>query len=228
MLLNKRTTSVAAIIVPLMLVGAGLGMTLQPTLVALQAHTTKARRAVIISVRNFFRATGGACGLAVAAAVLQAALRSNLPTEYAYLANNAFYLPSSFSSAAEKEAVLDAYMAASHAVFILQVPLVGICFLTCIFVKDEGLEPTDVREAKKKAALEGKTEEGEGSGGVVEAPVEARDGETDLEANEVDSEDVPQSGEDSDQTAGHEGAVDEKKSLHGVPDQQTAPTSEKA
>lgn len=227
MLLNKRTTSVAAIIVPLMLVGAGLGMTLQPTLVALQAHTTKARRAVIISVRNFFRATGGACGLAVAAAVLQAALRSNLPAEYAYLANNAFYLPTSFASTAEREAVLDAYMAASHAVFILQVPLVAICFLTCIFVKDEGLEPTDVREAKKKAALEGKAESEASGGVVVVPPVEARDGNEDLEANEVHSEDVQQSGEDSDQTAGHEGAVDEKKCSHEVPVQQPVPVTEK-
>ncbi|CAK7564568.1 MAG: hypothetical protein SEPTF4163_002462 [Sporothrix epigloea] len=182
MLLNTRKTSVALIIVPLMINGAGAGMTLQPTLVALQAHTTKARRAVIISVRNFFRATGGAVGLAIAAAVLQAALRANLPPEYAHLANSAFYLPTSFSSPEEKEAVLDAFMDASHAVFILQVPLIGLAFLSCFFVKDEGLEPSDEREAKRKAALEGTTVGAEG--GTTEANLAGESELHDLEANE--------------------------------------------
>lgn len=166
MLLNTRTSSVAAIIVPLMLNGAGTGLTLQPTLVAIQSHTTKARRAVIISMRNFFRATGGACGLAVAAAVLQATLRSHLPADYQYLAANAFYLPSSFASVADRDAVLDAYMAASYAVFILQVPLMGVCLAACVFTRDEGLEPTDEREAKKKAVLEAAAAAGT-AGGVV-------------------------------------------------------------
>ena len=225
MLLNTRTSSIAAIIVPLMLVGAGLGMTLQPTLVALQAHTTKARRAVIISVRNFFRATGGAVGLAVAAAVLQAALRSSLPPEYAYLASNAFYLPTSFGSAAERAAVLGAYMAASHAVFVLQVPLIGICFLVCFFVKDEGLEPTDVREAKKKAALQVQT--GQAEDGVIKTEPARQDSRDDLEANNVNPGDVAQSDEDSDQTAEQTAQSVEKKSLQET-EAEPATASEKS
>lgn len=48
--------------------------------------------------------------------------------------------------------VLDAYNAASHAVFVLQVPLVGLCFLGTFFIKDRGLAPKDEpnTEAMKK------------------------------------------------------------------------------
>lgn len=43
-------------------------------------------------------------------------------------------------------AVLDAYMAASRAVFILQIPLIGLCLVGCLLIKDRGLHP--IEEAK--------------------------------------------------------------------------------
>jgi hypothetical protein len=43
-------------------------------------------------------------------------------------------------------------------VFILQVPLIGICFLACIFIRDRGLErpkePEEIEEEKRKAEAE--------------------------------------------------------------------------
>ncbi len=39
----------------------------------------------------------------------------------------------------EKTGVLDSYMDASHAVFILWVPIMGVCLLLCFFIKDKGL-----------------------------------------------------------------------------------------
>ena len=39
--------------------------------------------------------------------------------------------------------VLDAYMEASRAVFITQVPLVGLSFIGTFFMKDRGLVPRD-------------------------------------------------------------------------------------
>ncbi|OAA65381.1 Major facilitator superfamily domain, general substrate transporter [Niveomyces insectorum RCEF 264] len=131
-------THVAVIVGLLVLIGAGVGCAFQPTLVALQAHSSKSRRAVVISTRNFFRCCGGAFGLAASAAVLQAALKSHLPPEYSYLANNTYSLPK--VQGPGFDAVLDAYMAASRAVFILQIPLVGLCLVGCLFVKDNGLE----------------------------------------------------------------------------------------
>ncbi|KAK8022342.1 hypothetical protein PG993_013109 [Apiospora rasikravindrae] len=142
-LLYTATTPTGLIVLPLLFVGAGVGCIFQPTLVAFQAHVTKSKRAVIIANRNFFRCGGGACGLAVSGAVLQAALRANLPDRYAYLAEKGTYsLPQGIPlSAADEGTLSQAYVAASRAVFILQIPLIGLCLLGCAFIRDRGLQP---------------------------------------------------------------------------------------
>ncbi|CAJ2506907.1 Uu.00g080930.m01.CDS01 [Anthostomella pinea] len=170
MLLYKRDSHPGLIVGPLILVGIGVGFIFQPTLVALQSHSPKSRRAVIISNRNFFRCAGGACGLAISAAVLQASLRAHLPPDYRYLADDTYALPKGLQGP-DAEGVLDAYMAASRAVFVLQVPLIGVCFLGCLFVKDRGLEPIEEKEKKANEALaEGSSrgEANEKSGVVVD------------------------------------------------------------
>jgi MFS family permease len=147
----SRTTHPAVIAVILSLVGFGVGNVFQPTLIALQAHATKAQRAVIISNRNFFRCAGGACGLAISAAILQAVLRTSLPSSYAYLADSTYSIPKDLG--ANEDAVLDAYMSASKAVFILQAPVIGLCLLGCLLVKDRGLKrPSGEVEAGKTSA----------------------------------------------------------------------------
>ncbi|KAI1337791.1 major facilitator superfamily domain-containing protein [Xylariaceae sp. FL0016] len=148
MLLYARDSHLGLIVVPLLLVGVGVGFIFQPTLVALQSHVPRSRRAAIISNRNFFRCAGGACGLAVSAAVLQAALRAHLPDGYGYLADSTYAVPEVSGPGAE--AVLDAYMAASRAVFVVQVPMIGVCLLGCFFVKDRGLEPKEDRDQGEK------------------------------------------------------------------------------
>ncbi|RYC65328.1 hypothetical protein CHU98_g869 [Xylaria longipes] len=152
-LLYKRDSSLGMIIGPVVIMGLGVGCSFQPTLTALQSHSTKSRRAVIISSRNFFRCAGGAVGLAISAAILQVNLKKNLPLEYQYLARNTYSMPELHGP--DSEAVLDAYMAASRAVFILQVPLAGICLLGCAFLKDHGLnhprEQHDVERDEKLA-----------------------------------------------------------------------------
>ncbi len=152
MLLLNRQTSVSVIIGLFALVGVGIGCSFQPTLVALQAHSPKSRRAVVISTRNFFRCIGGSFGLATSAAALQAALKANLPAEYAYLANNTYSLPK--FQGPGFDGVLDAYMAASRAVFILQIPLIGLCLAGCLFIKDRGLEPLEDKIAGVDADAE--------------------------------------------------------------------------
>ncbi|KAH6873951.1 major facilitator superfamily domain-containing protein [Thelonectria olida] len=147
----NRVTSPGVIVIVLILVGAGVGCIFQPTLIALQAHSPKYRRAVIISNRNFFRSAGGACGLAMSAAVLQARLRATLPQQYKYIAKSTYALPS--SSVRSLPQVLDAYMAGSHAVFILQVPLIALCFLGTALIRDRGLQPPDEQETEHELAV---------------------------------------------------------------------------
>ncbi|KAL4964079.1 major facilitator superfamily domain-containing protein [Aspergillus stella-maris] len=147
----NRTTSPAVIAVTVGIAGVGIGSTFQPTMIACQAHCTKSQRAVVISDRNFFRCLGGAVGLAVSAAVLQAVLRSNLPEGYKNLSHSTYSLPSRDGiSDVEWISILDAYVAASRAIFILQVPLIGACFLLCVFIRDRGLErPKDPDEEQQ-------------------------------------------------------------------------------
>lgn len=140
-LLFTRHTSPGVLIIPLMLIGAGVGCIFQPVLVALQAHVPPARRAVITSNRNFFRCAGGAVGLAVSAAVLQATLRQKLPPAYVdEIASRPYSVPELDGLPTDDaNGILDAYMSASHAVFTLLVPLIGLCFIGCILIRDRGL-----------------------------------------------------------------------------------------
>ncbi|KAJ5178809.1 hypothetical protein N7492_002019 [Penicillium capsulatum] len=158
-------THPAVIAVCVGIMGVGIGFTFQPTLIALQAHATKSQRAVVISNRNFFRCMGGACGLAISAALLQATLRSSLPSELSHLARSTYSLPARGSvSATQWSQILVAYSKASHSVFILQVPLIGACFLACVFVRDRGLErpkePEEIEEEKRRAERERDAEAG--------------------------------------------------------------------
>ena len=147
MLLFDRETNPGVIAVIVGIMGVGIGFTFQPTLVAFQAHCTKAQRAVVISDRNYFRCLGGACGLAVSAAILQATLRSNLPDGYKQLAHSTYSLPSKSSIPdTDWESILTAYAKASRGVFILQVPLIGVCFLACTLIRDRGLERPGEKE----------------------------------------------------------------------------------
>ena len=170
MLLYTRETPPGLIVVPLMISGIGVGCVFQPTLVGLQAQCTKSRRAVIISNRNFFRCAGGACGLAMAAAVLQAQLRATLPPEYAYLAESTYSAPKGPNVPVE---VLDAYMSASHAVFIMQVPIIGLTVLGMFFVRDRGLAPLDELEQENLATAE-ETSETQAVHGDADVEAEAR------------------------------------------------------
>jgi len=132
----------------LIIIGFGTGCVFQPTLVALQAHCPKAQRAVVTSNRNFLRSSGGAVGLAVSSAILANVLKSSLPSRLSSVANSTFAAPDlSGYSAADRAAIKSAYTAASRAVFIWCVPLVGICFLLCALIKDQGLVRKEERDA---------------------------------------------------------------------------------
>lgn len=175
----KRDTPVGILIIPFIIMGIGMGSVFQTTLVAVQAHSPKSRRAVIISSRNFYRCAGGACGLAISAAILQARLRAALPPQYAYLADSTYSVPD-FGGAPIPSEVLDAYMSASRAVFILQIPLIGACVLSMFFVKDRGLEPFD------DTVQEGPLAPMEESGGITPSGGLPQDGPS-IEEGRVDS-----------------------------------------
>jgi len=138
-------TPIAAIVVILLVQGAGVGLIFQPTLVALQAHCSKEQRAVVISNRNFLRSLGGAVGLAISAAALQNSLTKAMPPEFSSFVSS--YDTPDFealgASPEQIQAVLQAYATASRTVFIMNVPFMGLCLIGCLLIKDRGLQRPD-------------------------------------------------------------------------------------
>lgn len=46
--------------------------------------------------------------------------------------------------------MIKAYMTAIHTVFIMYAPMIGICSLTALFVKDHGVAEKDATEAERR------------------------------------------------------------------------------
>lgn len=160
-LLFDRQIKDWAIALILVVEGAGVGNIFQPTLVAVQAHSLHADRAVVTSVRNFLRNLGGAVGLALSSAVFSNTLKKNISglsedLRKMILASILKVPDLSNVDLGSKEKVLDGYMAASRAVFIVWVPLIGVCLLLTFFIKDKGLQREE--EKVEEAAEVGETE----------------------------------------------------------------------
>jgi MFS family permease len=145
-------TPIAAMVVILLVQGIGVGFIFQPTLVALQAHCTKAQRAVVISNRSFLRSLGGAIGLAISATTLQNSLKQAMPAKFASLASSSYNVPDFDTLGATPEEVreiLQAYAHASRTVFIMNVPFMALCLLGCVLIKDHGLQHPDEVQANE-------------------------------------------------------------------------------
>jgi len=151
-------TPIAAIVVILFVQGIGVGFIFQPTLVALQAHCTKAQRAIVISNRNFLRSLGGAIGLAISAATLQNSLRKAMPAEFASLALSSYNVPDFDALGASPDQireVIQAYAHASRTVFIMNVPFISLCLVGCFLIKDHGLQrPEELQEREPSEDVE--------------------------------------------------------------------------
>lgn len=111
-------------------------------------------------------------GLAVSSALMGNTLRSSLPAHLEYVAQSTFATPDLADfSVADRAAIELAYASASRAVFIFCTPVIGIAFLACAFVKDQGLQRKEevVEEQKKlqeRDGVVGQLGKVEGSGEV--------------------------------------------------------------
>ncbi|EOA83479.1 uncharacterized protein SETTUDRAFT_95263 [Exserohilum turcica Et28A] len=147
--------------------GIGIGAVFQPVLIALQAHCSKAHRAIVISNRNFIRSLGGAVGLAISAAALQNSLHRAMPVEFRPLALSSYDVPrfETLDQHQERQ-ILHAYAVASRTVFVMNVPFMALCLVGCIFIKDRGLQRPDENagalELRQRLDLEEDTVVGEG------------------------------------------------------------------
>ena len=128
--------------------GLGTGCCFQPSLVALLAHSRRADRAVLNSLRNSLRTLGGTLGLTVSGTILNNILQSQLQglmpaSIIEQLASSAHSLDDLGLTETQRQAVLVAYGKGIRLIFIMYAPVIGICALGALIVQDNGLAEKD-------------------------------------------------------------------------------------
>jgi len=161
LLLLNRTTPKWEIVVFLFIEGTGVGGVFQPCMIAIQAHSRKADRAVVISMRNFARALGGSLGLALSSAVFSNVLKKSLnsvstalpPGYKSEVLASILKVPDLTKlTSIQKNEVLDAYMDAAKGVITLWAPLMGVCLVLCVLIKDRGLQRAEEKQQEHEVS----------------------------------------------------------------------------
>jgi MFS family permease len=126
--------------------GAGIGLTLQPTLVGMYANSRSEDRAVITGLRNFIRTIGGAFGLVISGVVLSNTLNRELAgasfitgdviTE---LTSSTLAIDKMGFSPQENDKILAAYMRGIHYIFIFYNLCSGLSLLLTLLVGNTSL-----------------------------------------------------------------------------------------
>ncbi|KNG48705.1 major facilitator superfamily transporter [Stemphylium lycopersici] len=124
-LLFDRDTGLAVLIVVLIIEGAGIGLTLQPTLVGMYANSRGEDRAVATGLRNFIRTIGGAFGLVISGVVLSNTLSRDLSQRpfvserlMSQLTSSTYDLGQFGLTDSQQEDVFDVYMLGLHYIFM--------------------------------------------------------------------------------------------------------------
>jgi fucose permease len=159
----KRTSTHGYIVGILILEGFGIGWTLQTALVAAQALAPPEDRAVVTGIRNLFRFTGGAFGLAISSAIMNNLITSNLamsdlPVDVTDQIRGAEFTVPAGLTEAQTQTLLDAEMAGIKGVFWFLLGVGALAFFLSLGVEDHGL-PGDHR--KVEPTVETQTEKTE-------------------------------------------------------------------
>ncbi|OLN91615.1 putative MFS-type transporter C16A3.17c 2 [Colletotrichum chlorophyti] len=146
-ILFGRGTGLGELIPILIVVGAGIGLTLQPTLVGMYANSRSEDRAVTTGLRNFIRTIGGAFGLVISGVILSNTLRQDLrgknlvsDADVSELTSSTYTLDEKGFSVEEKAVILEAYMKGLHYIFIYYVVCSGICLALTLGVGNTSLK----------------------------------------------------------------------------------------
>ncbi|EFQ27348.1 major facilitator superfamily transporter [Colletotrichum graminicola] len=161
-ILFDRDTGLGELIGILIIVGAGIGLTLQPTLVGMYANSRSEDRAVTTGLRNFIRTIGGAFGLVVSGVILSNTLRRDLQGRgfisdgvIAELTSSTYTLGQKGFSDEEQAVILRAYMRGLHYIFIYYVVCTGLSLALTLGVGNTGLKakkPAQAEEASEVAS----------------------------------------------------------------------------
>ncbi|TEA22092.1 Efflux pump dotC [Colletotrichum sidae] len=159
--LFDRDTGLGELVGILVVVGSGIGLTLQPTLVGMYANSRSEDRAVTTGLRNFIRTIGGAFGLVVSGVILSNTLRRDLGGRgfvsdgvIAELTSSTYALGQKGFSEEEEALILRAYMKGLNYIFIYYVVCSGLSLVLTVGVGNTGLK------AKKPVSAEEHDEAG--------------------------------------------------------------------
>ncbi|KAH3668574.1 hypothetical protein OGAPHI_002328 [Ogataea philodendri] len=147
------TVAICFIIFPM---GLGAGAVFQPTIIALQAHSRLADRAVIIATRNFNRSVGAAVGLASCSAIMSNSFRAKLRSsnlglsaaQIEQLSKHVFALDLDQYPPETQYKLRAITFHGIKQVFIFHIPLMGICFLMSFLIRDRGLGGVEKKPQK--------------------------------------------------------------------------------
>ncbi|KAH7396397.1 major facilitator superfamily domain-containing protein [Pyrenochaeta sp. MPI-SDFR-AT-0127] len=156
-----------------LLAGFGLGNTLQPSLIAVQAGVERKHMAIVTSFRNFIRNLGGTLGLAVSGTIINNAVRATLVPyglsrpEIQLLLDSPDIFQHSFRedrTEIVRAALASAYREGFRIVFIVGAALNALAFLAAWFLMPQvELNRQDDKQLKE----EGLRRDTEQRGGVV-------------------------------------------------------------
>jgi MFS family permease len=161
-LLFDRDTGLGPLIIILIVEGAGIGLTLQPTLVGMYANSRSEDRAVTTGLRNFIRTIGGAFGLVISGVILSNTLNAGLGSEefasselIAELTSSTYALDALDLSVSQQNRVLDVYMLGLHYIFIFCTICAGLSLLLTFWVGNTSLKAPKTPDDDAASGLEG-------------------------------------------------------------------------
>ncbi|KXH68677.1 multidrug resistance protein fnx1 [Colletotrichum salicis] len=154
-----------------LLVGAGVGNTLQPALIAIQAGVSRKDMAVVTSFRNFIRNLGSTIGLAISGAIINNILASSIASlglgddeSRKLLANPQQVLSSLPQDEAQslRATILPGYRKAFRIIFLVMAGLAAAAFFVAFFLMpqvelsrpDDAKLKEDARENEDRKPVE--------------------------------------------------------------------------
>ncbi|KAL5340856.1 major facilitator superfamily domain-containing protein [Aspergillus crustosus] len=163
------------------LTGVGVGNTLQPALIAIQAGVDRRDMAVVTSFRNFVRNLGGTLGLAIAQTIINNLLSSIIPTlhltpteQKSFLSSPQNYLSTLPPDKAlhARSLLIPAYKRGFRIIFVIGAALSAVAFFLAVGLMPQvGLGRADdevLKEEGRKRVLEQKEREKEKTDQEVE------------------------------------------------------------
>jgi hypothetical protein len=154
-LMFSRDTGLGLLIPALIIEGAGIGLTLQPTLVGMYANSRTEDRAVTTGLRNFIRTIGGSFGLVVSGVILSNTLREGLVAE-SYVSNgllseltsSTYALDNLDLTQGQQDHILNVYMRGLHYIFIFFIVCSGLSLVLTCWVGNTSLKaPKPARDS---------------------------------------------------------------------------------